>query len=78
VIDVVTARAREERITEMKTFTLDEQNSITVFATKEEAAGAAGLPFSTQKELAKLTAEWPVGRFVEMWNGLREWLPSAN
>jgi hypothetical protein len=53
----------------MKTFTLDEQNSITVFATKEEAAGAAGLLFSSQKELAKLTAEWPVGRFVEIWNG---------
>jgi hypothetical protein len=53
----------------MKTFTIDEQNSITVFATREEAAGAAGLPFGSQKDLAKLTAEWPVGRFVEIWNG---------
>jgi hypothetical protein len=68
VIDVVTAKARTERIREMKTFTIDEQNSITVFATKEEAAGANGLVFSSQKELAKLTAEWPVGRFIEIWN----------
>jgi hypothetical protein len=69
VIDVVTARARGERIREMKTFTIDEQNNITVFATKEEATGSSGLAFSSQKELAKLTAEWPVGRFVEIWNG---------
>jgi hypothetical protein len=53
----------------MKTFTLDENNNVTVFATQAEAAGATGLAFSSQKELAKLTAEWPVGRFVEIWNG---------
>jgi hypothetical protein len=53
----------------MKTFTIDEQNSITVFATKEEASGATGLAFCSQKELAKLTAEWPVGRFVGIWKG---------
>jgi hypothetical protein len=69
VIDVVTARARTKRKAIMKTFTIDEQNSITVFATKEEAAGASGLAFGSQKELAKFTAEWPVGRFVEIWNG---------
>jgi hypothetical protein len=53
----------------MQTFTIDEQNSVTVFATKEEAAGASALAFSSQKELAKLSAEWPVSRFVEIWNG---------
>jgi hypothetical protein len=35
----------------------------------ERRAGASGLVFSSQKELAKLAAEWPVGRFVEIWNG---------
>jgi hypothetical protein len=69
VIDVVTAKARKERIREMKTFTIDENNNITVFATQEEANGAAGLAFSSRTELAKLTAEWPVGRIVEIWNG---------
>jgi hypothetical protein len=51
----------------MSTFTIDPDNNITAFA---------GLPadtdqshsFSTAKELAKLTAEWPVSRLVETWN----------
>jgi hypothetical protein len=30
---------------------------------------ANGLAFISQKEVAKLTAEWPVGRFVDIWNG---------
>lgn len=53
----------------MKTYTIDEQNNITVFGSKEDAAGTAGFAFSSQKELAKLTAEWPVSRFIEIWNG---------
>src|SRR5215469_9512417 len=51
----------------MKTFTIDENNNITVFGSKEEATG--GLAFSSQKELGKLGAEWPVSRFIEIWNG---------
>lgn len=53
----------------MKTFTIDEQNNITAFGSKEEAAGATGLAFSSQKELTKLSAEWPVSRLIEIWNG---------
>ena len=55
----------------MRTFTIDEQNNITAFATKDEAAGASttALVFSSQKELAKLAADWPVSRFIEIWNG---------
>ena len=53
----------------MKTFTIDENNNITVLGTKEEATGANGLAFSSQKELAKLSAEWPVSRLIEIWNG---------
>jgi hypothetical protein len=51
----------------MKTYTIDEQNNITAFGSQEEAA--TGLAFTSQKELAKLTAEWPISRFVEIWNG---------
>src|SRR5438874_9066439 len=51
----------------MSTFTIDSDNNITAHA---------GLPagtdesqsFSTAKELAKLTAEWPASRLVETWN----------
>jgi hypothetical protein len=53
----------------MTIFTIDEQNNITAFGLQEEAARATGLAFSSQKELAKLTTEWPVGRFVDIWNG---------
>lgn len=53
----------------MKTFTIDENNNITTFPTQKEAAGAAGLAFSSQKELAKISAEWSIGRFIEIWNG---------
>ena len=58
VIDVVTARVRKERKAIMRTFTIDEQNNITAFATQEEAAAAGGLWFTSRKELAKLSAEW--------------------
>jgi hypothetical protein len=48
----------------MKTYSIDENNNITVFATKEEGMGATGLAFTSQKELGKLTADWPVGRLL--------------
>jgi hypothetical protein len=51
----------------MSTFTIDSDNNIKALA---------GLPagtdesqsFSTAKELAKLTAEWPVSRLADTWN----------
>jgi hypothetical protein len=51
----------------MSTFTIDSNNNITAHA---------GLPvgsdesqsFTNQKELAKLTAEWPISQLVETWN----------
>jgi hypothetical protein len=51
----------------MATFTIDSENNI---------AAHAGLPadadnlqsFATEKELAKLAAEWPAPRLVEVWN----------
>jgi hypothetical protein len=51
----------------MQTLTIDAENNITVHA---------GLPagtdesqsFTSQKELAKITSDWPAARLVETWN----------
>ena len=52
----------------MTTYTIDTENSITAFATKEEAG--EGATFSSQQELAILVAEWPASRLIEIWNGI--------
>jgi len=52
----------------MKTFTIDTENSITAFASKQEAG--EGESFSSRQELASLVAEWPADRLVEVWNGI--------
>jgi Protein of unknown function (DUF3489) len=56
----------------MKAFTIDAENNIRVFPTKEEAA-ASGTPsdsFATERELAELAAGWPGARLVAIWNSL--------
>jgi len=51
----------------MATFTIDSENNIAAHA--EVPAGADNLQtFATEKELAKLSAEWPGSRLVEIWN----------
>jgi hypothetical protein len=48
-------------------FTIDSENNITTHA--ELPAGAnESQSFSTAKELAKLTAEWPMSRLVDTWS----------
>ena len=57
----------------MKTFTIDNDNNISAFATQEEAAAATTTPvdtFASQQELAKLAAAWPTERLVAIWNSL--------
>ena len=57
----------------MKTFTIDEQNNITAFATPEEAAATTTTPFdsfASQQELAALATQWPAERLVAIWNSL--------
>src|SRR6266850_634980 len=58
----------------MKTFTIDTDNNISVFATQEEAAAATTTTpidtFTSQQELAKLAAAWPTERLVAIWNSL--------
>ena len=56
----------------MATFTIDSDNNITAFANSELAeVDGNGVPaFDSQPALAKLSAEWPLGRLVEIWNGI--------
>lgn len=47
-------------------FTIDSENNIT--AHTGLPAGSDQTAFATEKELAKLAAEWPASRMVEIWN----------
>ena len=51
----------------MPTFTIDPDNNITALV---EVAGDSHpeSAFSSEKELAKLTAEWPLARLIDAWN----------
>jgi hypothetical protein len=55
------------------TFTIDNENNISVFASPEEAAAASSTPFDTfssRQDLADLIAAWPPERIVATWNSL--------
>jgi Protein of unknown function (DUF3489) len=67
-MNVITAKAVQEK--QMTTFTIDADNSITAFGTKQEADGAQGESFGTQQELGELAGKWPANRLVEVWNGI--------
>src|ERR1035437_8902529 len=57
----------------MRTFIIDSDNNITIFASQQQAKGtdATGTEaFTSQEELTKLAAAWPGGRLVEIWNSL--------
>src|SRR4030081_3734436 len=54
----------------MTTFTIDVDDSITAFGTKQEADGVQGESFGTQQELAELAGKWTANRLVEVWNGI--------
>ena len=51
----------------MSTFTIDAENNITAFAVLPTGTDESQ-SFSTAKELAKLTAEWPMSRLIDTWN----------
>jgi hypothetical protein len=63
----------------MTTFTLDTDNYITAFAALEDAlnhnVGSAEGTFSSEKDLAKLTSDWPIARFADVWNGFAGVVP---
>jgi hypothetical protein len=55
----------------MVTFTINQDNNITAFASAEEAAQAGeGTKFDSQASLAHISAEWPLSRFVEICNSI--------
>jgi hypothetical protein len=51
----------------MATFTIDSENNIVAHAGTPASADHLQ-PFSTEKELAKLAADWPGSRLTEVWN----------
>src|SRR5271169_6354460 len=67
VMNVTTANDERQRRNTMATFTIDSDNNITVH-TELPAGADQSQSFTNQKELAKLTAEWPASRLVETWN----------
>jgi len=52
----------------MTTFAIDTDNTITAYLAGE-AIPEGQARFSSEKELAKLAAQWPAERLVEIWNG---------
>src|SRR6476469_4568444 len=72
-MNVIAAASGGKESTYMKTFTIDNDNNISVFASKKEAAAACTTPFdpfASASELAELAAKWPASRLVEIWNGI--------
>jgi hypothetical protein len=58
---------------------IETDNNITAFAALEDALnhgiGTTEGTFSTEKELTKLSAAWPIARFAEVWNGFAGVVP---
>jgi len=56
----------------MTTFTIDAENNISAFPNATDAAECdPDIPqFDSQVTLAKLSADWPMSRFVEIWNSI--------
>ena len=52
----------------MRLFAVDTDNAITAFPAAEQIPEGQE-HFASEKELAKLAANWPVGRLVQIWNG---------
>ena len=62
----------------MKTFTIDSDNNITVFASMQQAKTSdqsGAVIFTSQEELGKLAAHWPTHRLVDIWNSLPGFVP---
>jgi hypothetical protein len=62
---------RARRLTEMTTFTIDNENQIMAYLSAEDAnSNPQAQQFTSAKELARLAAKWPATRLVELWNSL--------
>lgn len=71
VMNVVTAVITAKGNEQMKQFTIDNDNNITLHASVQDAeAVTIAEQFSTAAGLAKLAHKWPAARLVEIWNRL--------
>jgi hypothetical protein len=72
VINVVDRGNHRARRLKMKHFTIEsETNNITVHASAKEAEAVPNSErFGSEAALAKLAANWPAARLVEIWNSL--------
>jgi hypothetical protein len=70
-MNVTTAERSKEK--PMSTFTIDAENNITAHASSQEATlveGAGVIQFNSQASLATASSDWPLSRFVEIWNSI--------
>ena len=58
----------------MPTFAIAADNNITAFTAAEQVPEGQDR-FATEKEFAKLSAEWPLNRFPEVWNAFAGVVP---
>ena len=58
----------------MTTFTIATDNNITAFTAAEQVPEGQDR-FATEKEFAKLSADWPITRFAEVWNAFAGVVP---
>jgi hypothetical protein len=58
----------------MTTFAITTDNNITAFTAAEHVPEGHDR-FATEKEFAKLSADWPINRFVDVWNGFAGVVP---
>src|SRR5258705_8690426 len=65
-MDVVTATAVQEK--SMTIFTIDSENNIAAHGSASEINDQGCEQFTSEKELAQLTADWPGSRLVDIWN----------
>ena len=49
-------------------FSIDADNNITMHAAGEDVAHGTAIAFASEKEFAKITADWKPQQFVELWN----------
>ena len=62
----------------MTTYTIDAENSIIAFTSPdhaEKSIGEGAQAFTTQAQLDRLTADWPMSRFVDTWNSMAGAVP---
>jgi hypothetical protein len=58
----------------MAIFAITTDNNITAFTAAEQVPEGQQR-FASEKELARVSAEWPISRFIEVWNGFAGVVP---